>query len=93
MSIKVFAEGNTLRVIDCTGEMPQGREIELFTSEEIEKLAAQRIWQSIPKESREDMMFQTQSKSYQEWMKEDEWDQAVEALPVDATLTLAEFKA
>ena len=38
-------------------------------------------------------MFQTQSKSYQEWMKEDEWDQAVEALPVDATLPLAEFKA
>ena len=58
-----------------------------------EKLAAQRIWQSIPKQSREDMMFQTQSKSYQEWMKEDAWDQAVEALPVDATLPLAEFKA
>ena len=93
MSIKVFTEGNTLRIIDCTGEMPQGREIELFTSKEIEKLAAQRIWQSIPKESREDMMFQTQSKSYQEWMKEDEWDQAVEALPAAATLPLAEFKA
>ena len=93
MSIKVFAEGNTLRIIDCTGEMPQGREIELFTSEEIEKLAAQRIWHSIPKETRENMMFQTQSKSYQEWMKEDEWDQSVEALPVDATLPLAEFKA
>lgn len=93
MSIKVFAEGNTLRIIDCTGEMPQGREIELFTSEEIEKLAAQRIWQSIPKESREDMMFQTQSKSYQEWMKEDEWDQVVEAIPVDSTLPLDEFKA
>jgi hypothetical protein len=41
----------------------------------------------------EDMMFQTQSKSYQEWMKEDEWDQAVEALSVAATLPLAEFKA
>lgn len=73
--------------------MPQGREIELFTKEEIEKLAAQRIWQTIPKESREDMMFQTQAKSYQEWMKEDEWDQAMEALPVAATFPLAEFKA
>ena len=93
MSIKVFVEGNTLRIIDCTGEMTQGFEIELFTSEEIEKLAAQRIWQSIPKESREDMMFQTQSKSYQEWMKEDEWDQVVEAIPVDSTLPLDEFKA
>ena len=93
MSIKVFAEGNTLRVIDCSGEMPQGREIELFTSEEIEKLAAQRIWHSIPKETREDMMFQTQSKSYQDWMKEDSWDIAIEALPVAATLPLASFKA
>ena len=92
MSIKVFAEGNTLRVIDCTGEMPQGREIELFTSEEIENLAAQRIWQCISKESRKDMMFQTQSKSYQEWMKEDEWDLAVEALPVATTLPLVIFK-
>jgi hypothetical protein len=39
------------------------------------------------------MMFQTQSKSYQEWMKEDAWDRAVEALPVAATLPLGEFKA
>ena len=93
MSIKVFAEGNTLRIIDCTGEMTQGREIELFTSEEIEKSATQRIWQSIPNESREDMMFQTQSKSYQEWMKEDEWDVAIEPLPSNASLPLAEFKA
>jgi hypothetical protein len=58
-----------------------------------EKLAAQRIWQSIPKERREDMMFQTQSKSYQEWMKEDEWDVAIEPLPSNASLPLAEFKA
>jgi hypothetical protein len=93
MSVKVFAEGNTLRVIDCSGDMPQGREIELFTSEEIEKLAAQRIWQSIPKKSREDMMFQTQSKSPQAWMKEDEWDVAIESLPSNASLPLAEFKA
>jgi hypothetical protein len=76
MSIKVFAEGNTLRVIDCNGEMPQGREVELFTMDEIEKLAAQRIWQSIPEESREDLMFQTQSKSYQDWMEEVAWDTA-----------------
>jgi len=93
MSINVFAEGNTLRVIDCSDEMPQGCEIELFTSAEIEKLAARRIWQSIPKESREDTMFQTQSKSHQEWIKEDEWDVAIESLPSNASLPLAEFKA
>ena len=93
MSIKVFAEGNTLRVIDCNGEMPQGREVELFTMDEIEKLAAQRIWQSIPEESREDLMFQTQSKSYQGWMEEVAWDTALENLPIGSTLPLSEFKA
>ena len=73
--------------------MPQGREIELFTKEEIEKLAAQRVWQSIPGESREDMMFQTQSKSYQDWMKEEVWDLAIAALPANATLPLSDFRA
>jgi hypothetical protein len=34
----------------------------------------------------EDMMFQTQSKSYQGWMKEDEWDVAIEPLPSNASL-------
>lgn len=41
----------------------------------------------------EDMMFQTQSKSYQDWMKEDAWDVAIEPLPSNASLPLAEFKA
>lgn len=93
MSIKVFAEGNTLRIIDCNSEMPQGREVELFTLDEIEKMAAQRIWQSIPGESREDLMFQTQSKAYQEWMEENAWDNAIENLPPGSTLPLSEFKA
>ena len=41
----------------------------------------------------EDMMFQTQSKSYENWMKEDAWDFALETLPASALLPLAEFKA
>jgi len=93
MSIKVFAEGNTLRVLDCSDDIPQGREIELFTGEEIEKLAAQKIWRSIPKESREDMMFQTQSRSYQDWMAQDEWDSARENLSCSSSLQLSDFKA
>ncbi len=40
----------------------------------------------------EDMMFQTQSKSYQDWMKEDAWDFALETLPASAFLPMAEFK-
>jgi hypothetical protein len=41
----------------------------------------------------DDMLFQTQSKSYQDWMKEDAWDFALETLPASALLPLAEFKA
>ena len=93
MSIKVFAEGNTLRVIDCNGVMPQGCEVELFTIEEIKKMAEQRIWQSLPRESRDDLMFQTQSQDYQEWMGEDAWDVAIENLPSDTEFPLSEFKA
>lgn len=93
MSIKVFAEGNTLRVLDCSYDILQWHEIELFTGEEIEKLAAQKIWRSIPKESREDMMFQTQSRKYQDWMTEDEWDMILEVSSLDATMPLAEFRA
>jgi hypothetical protein len=40
----------------------------------------------------EGMMFQTQSKSYENWMKEDAWDLALETLPASALLPLAEFK-
>jgi hypothetical protein len=40
----------------------------------------------------EGMMFQTQSKSYENWMKEDAWDFALETLPASAFLPLAEFK-
>jgi hypothetical protein len=38
------------------------------------------------------MMFQTQSKSYENWMKDEAWDFALETLPASAFLQLAEFK-
>ncbi len=40
----------------------------------------------------EDMLFQTQSKSYENWMEEDAWDFALETLSASAFLQLAEFK-
>ena len=40
----------------------------------------------------DDMMFQTQSKSYENWMEEDAWDFALEMLPASGLLPLAEFK-
>ena len=41
----------------------------------------------------EGMMFQTQSKSYENWMEDDAWDFALETLPASALLPLAELKA
>ena len=40
----------------------------------------------------DDMMFQTRSKSYENWMEDDAWDFALETLPASALLPLAEFK-
>jgi len=58
---------------------------------EFQDLGLRHFFEMAAKESREDMMFQTQSRSYQEWMKEDEWDQALEALGPNSTLPLAKF--
>lgn len=44
------------------------------------------------REGSDDMMFQTQAKSYQAWMKEDEWALVVEVLHYKSTLLLAAFK-
>jgi hypothetical protein len=43
-------------------------------------------------QGRDDMIFQTQPKSYQAWMKEDEWDLVLESLHSKSILPLAEFK-
>ena len=41
----------------------------------------------------EEMMFQTQSKGYENWMEDNAWDFALETLPASVLLPLAEFKA
>lgn len=42
MSIKVIKEGNTLRLVDCKGEFPEGKILELFTADELRKVEAER---------------------------------------------------
>ena len=42
VSIKIIKEGNTLRLIDCKGELPEGKVLELFTADELQGVEAER---------------------------------------------------
>lgn len=91
MTIMAISEGDTLRVIGSTEPLAHGAEMILYTADEIERLVAERQWGSLPPSSREDMMFQTQSASYRDWMDEDDWDRIREQA-AQTLLPLAEFK-
>ncbi|MGC1479696.1 MAG: hypothetical protein WA771_04275 [Chthoniobacterales bacterium] len=87
MSITVIAEGETLRVLESSAPIPPGESLELYTMDEVERMIVDRTWNSIPPQSRDDLMFQTQSVSYRDWMDEDAWDtpslqEATPALPL-----------
>jgi hypothetical protein len=42
MTVTVIKEGTELRVIDQSGEIPDGTPIQLYTEEELKRLAAER---------------------------------------------------
>lgn len=48
-----------------------------FHDDEVQQATARTAWLRLPEESKEDIMHQTQSKSYQEWMKDTSWDEAM----------------
>lgn len=77
MSITVISEGGMLRVVASDAAIPEGVEMQLLTPDEIEHRLAQRMWHAIPPETRADMLMQTASKSYQDWMDEEAWDKSV----------------
>lgn len=92
MSITAIREGETLRIIRKSDAIPEGRELEFFSADEIDRLVAERVWRSLPAESRDDMLFQTQSRSYSEWMQEEEWETPSVKESLADSLPLAEFK-
>lgn len=91
MSITVINEGDTIRVLSKSQSLPEGQRMEFFTVDELERMIEARTWAAVPLQSREDMMFQTQSVSYKDWMDESEWDEA-KVQETSALLPLTEFR-
>jgi len=73
MSLKLRKQDDRLEVLE--GELPEGEEIRLYTEDEVLQFEGWRQWVSLTQEQREDMMFQSTSAGYQEWMEEDDWDE------------------
>jgi len=90
MSITAICEGNTLRIIESSEPLQDGVRLSLYTKEEVDRLVAEKIWAAIPPESRESMLLQTQSATYEQWMAEEEWDTA-SVLEETHDLDLADF--
>ncbi len=59
---------------ESSARIPPGEPVELDTIAEAKRVVAEQNWRSVPQQSREDLMFQTQSVSYRDWMTEDLWD-------------------
>ena len=93
MSITIIKQDGQIRVLEVDGDIPPDRPVRFFTEEELQTLAARDVWMSLPTETREDMLLQTQSHSYQEWMEEDEWDSCKVREGSGDGLNLADFKA
>jgi hypothetical protein len=92
MSIEVIKEGNVLRVVDSSEPILDGAHLRLFTEDEIQQAAARIAWQRISGESQEDLIHQAQTKSYQEWMADSSWDDAILREDSSSWLPLKDFQ-
>jgi hypothetical protein len=72
MSLVLRKNGNALMVVE--GKIPESDEFLVFTEEEVRQFQGWQKWISLSTEQSDDMLFQTQSASYQDWMEEDDWD-------------------
>jgi hypothetical protein len=72
MSLKLKKQDKHLEILD--GVVPDSEEFRVFTEEEVLQFEGWKQWMSLSEEHREDMMQQTQSAAYQEWMEEKDWD-------------------
>ncbi len=93
MSIEVVKEGNLLRVVQSSEPIPEGEHLFLFTAGEIQQAAARLAWSRLPGESRDDLLHQAQSCSYQEWMEDSSWDEAISREDPANWLAMEDFKA
>jgi len=93
MSIEVIKEGNLLRVVESSEPIAEGEHLVLFTADEIQQAAARLAWSRLAEESRDDMLHQTQSASYREWLEDSSWDDAISREDPATWLSMEEFKA
>jgi len=73
MSLKLKKQDNYLKILE--GNLPETDEFRVYTEDEVLQFEGWKQWVSLSEEQREDMMLQTQSAAYQEWMAEDDWDE------------------
>lgn len=73
MSLKLRKEADHLEILE--GNLPDGQEFRVFTEDEVLQFEGWKQWMTLSEEQRDDMMMQTQSAGYQEWMEEDDWDE------------------
>lgn len=93
MSIEVIKEGNVLRVVESSEPIAEGEHLVLFTGEEVQQAAARLAWSRLPEESRDDMLHQSQSVSYREWLEDSSWDDAICREDPANWLSIEDFKA
>lgn len=81
MSLTVIKEGDGLKILD--GDLPTSEPVKVYTEDEVKQMEAWAAWMSISEAQRQEMMLQTQSTEYAEWMDEEEWDESkvMEAAP------------
>lgn len=73
MSLKLLKHQDHLELLE--GDLPTGKEIIVFTEDEVLQFEGWKQWMSLSDEQREDMMLQTQSAAYKEWMDDDDWEE------------------
>jgi hypothetical protein len=82
-----------IEVVHLEGQLPIGEVAVFYTKDELEDILAKQIWHALPGETRQGLAFQTQSKSYQDWMTEDEWDEVSRVGESASELEISDFKA
>lgn len=82
MSLKLKKLDSRLEILE--GDLPDADEFRVFTEDEVLQFEGWKQWMSLNEEQREDMMQQTQSAAYKEWMEEEDWAECqLEEVPAD----------
>lgn len=73
MSLTLIKHGNQLEILE--GDLPMELAVKVFTEEEVKQMEGWAKWMALTDEQRHDMLMQTQSAEYREWMEEDDWEE------------------